>query len=95
MLLNIPFEMFGCMVGFDEENVKKNLPLYRRYAVGTLPNYWRKESVMDEWNRLICSFCNELPEGTTELSKRQLQKMRFKYLRLLIKDCVPSIGTQG
>lgn len=87
----IPYELFGCIEGFDEDKVKKNISLYRQYAVGGVPSYWRKESVMDEWNTLIRRFCNELPEGAEALSKGQMLKMHIKYLCLLVKDSVGEV----
>lgn len=63
--------------------------IYRQYAVGSVPNYWFKEDVMDEWNAIICKFCNELPEEAKQLSKWQKTKLRWHYRRLIIKDSLP------
>lgn len=89
-LFSIPLELFGCSEGFDEDKVKRNISLYRQYAVGSIPNYWLKDDVMDEWNALICGFCNELPEGATAFSRKQSRKLRLNYYRLLIKDSLPT-----
>ena len=88
-LLFIPYEYFGDTECFNENMVKRNLHIYRQYAVGSLPNYWFKEKVMDEWNAIICKFCNELPEEAARLSKWQMIKLRWHYRRLIIKDSLP------
>lgn len=88
-LLFIPYEYFGDIECFDEDMVKRNLHIYRQYAVGSMPNYWFKDEVMDEWNAIICKFCNELPEETKQLSKWQKIKLRWQYRRLIIKDILP------
>ena len=88
-LFSPPLELFGCLAGFDEDKVKHNILLYRQYAVGSFPNYWFKETVMEEWNAMICGFCNDLPEGATAFSRKQSRKLRWSYYRLLIKDSLP------
>lgn len=88
-IFTVPIEYFGGATCFNEDKVKKNIDLYREYAIGSVPNYWFKETVMDEWNALICKFCNELPEGSTALSRRQSLKLRLNFFRLLIKDSLP------
>ena len=88
-LFSPPLELFGCLEGFDEDKVKHNILLYRQYAVGSFPNYWFKQTVMEEWNAMICGFCNDLPEGATAFSRKQSRKLRLSYYRLLIKDSLP------
>lgn len=88
-LFSPPLELFGCLEGFDEDKVKHNISLYRQYAVGSIPNYWFKETVMDEWNAMICGFCNDLPEGAKAFSRKQSIMLRMNYYRLLIKDSLP------
>ncbi len=85
-LFTVPMEYFGCAVCFDEDKVKKNIELYREYAIGSVPNYWYNETVMNEWNALICKYCNELPNDSQDFSKIQLLKLRMNFARLLIKD---------
>jgi hypothetical protein len=60
----------------------KNEKLYDQYAIDGWPCHFFSMAAVDKYNKKIEKFCNELPEGATELTESQ-ETRRMGYVILL------------
>ena len=66
--------------------VKHNQALYNAYAIQNYPNCSLSLTAWNKHDNMIAKMCNSLPEGATELTKRQLFRRKIYLVYLLIMD---------
>lgn len=77
---------FGHESCYGEDKIIRNLYLYRKYAIGTIPNYWFTKKAMNKWNSYLCKLCNTSPENSKRFSFMKKNGLNVFYVILFFSD---------